>query len=171
MVFSSRTQASSMYRSRNQSGWLRSEQMLDNYGVKEENWRDATRKQPHFIITETPRYVGRAVAHLAADAEVARWNGQSLSSGQLAKVYAFMTSTARSPMPGATSLKFRTQANQQTPPVTDNLLCLLWLNAAADRQSTDCDPKSDLSNYSSTSSTFDQTAAQIHTADLDHPDQ
>jgi len=70
-------------------GWLRSEQMLDNYGVKEENWRDATKKQPHFIITETPRYVGRAVAHLAADPDVARWNGQSLSSGQLAKVYNF----------------------------------------------------------------------------------
>ena len=70
-------------------GWLRSEQMLDNYGVTEENWRDATKVQPHFIITETPRYVGRAVAHLAADAEVARWNGQSLSSGQLAKVYGF----------------------------------------------------------------------------------
>ena len=70
-------------------GWLRSEQMLDNYGVKEENWRDATAKQPHFIITETPRYVGRAVAHLAADPEVARWNGQSLSSGQLAKIYDF----------------------------------------------------------------------------------
>jgi NAD(P)-dependent dehydrogenase (short-subunit alcohol dehydrogenase family) len=70
-------------------GWLRSEQMLDNYGVKEENWRDATKKQPHFIITETPRYVGRAVAALAADADVARWNGQSLSSGQLAKVYGF----------------------------------------------------------------------------------
>jgi NAD(P)-dependent dehydrogenase (short-subunit alcohol dehydrogenase family) len=70
-------------------GWLRSEQMLDNYGVKEENWRDAIAKQPHFVITETPRYVGRAVAALAADSEVARWNGQSLSSGQLAKVYDF----------------------------------------------------------------------------------
>lgn len=70
-------------------GWLRSEQMLDNYGVTEANWRDATAKQPHFIITETPRYVGRAVAHLAADPGVARWSGQSLSSGQLAKVYGF----------------------------------------------------------------------------------
>jgi NAD(P)-dependent dehydrogenase (short-subunit alcohol dehydrogenase family) len=70
-------------------GWLRSEQMLDNYGVSEANWRDATLRQPHFIITETPRYVGRAVAALAADPQVARWNGQSLSSGQLAKVYGF----------------------------------------------------------------------------------
>jgi NAD(P)-dependent dehydrogenase (short-subunit alcohol dehydrogenase family) len=70
-------------------GWLRSEQMLDNYGVTEANWRDAVAKQPHFIITETPRYVGRAVAQLAADANVNRWSGQSLSSGQLAKVYGF----------------------------------------------------------------------------------
>jgi len=70
-------------------GWLRSEQMLDNYGVTEANWRDATAKQPHFCITETPRYVGRAVAALAADSDVARWNGQSLSSGQLAKIYGF----------------------------------------------------------------------------------
>ena len=71
------------------AGWMRSEQMLENYGVSEANWRDATAKQPHFVITETPRYVGRAVAHLAGDPEVARWNGQSLSSGQLAKVYGF----------------------------------------------------------------------------------
>ena len=70
-------------------GWLRSEMMLDAYGVKEENWRDAIRQQPHFAITETPHFVGRAVAHLAADPEHSRWNGQSLSSGQLAKVYGF----------------------------------------------------------------------------------
>lgn len=70
-------------------GWLRSEQMLDNYGVTEANWRDAPKKQPHFIITETPRYVGRAVAALAADPDVARWSGESVSSGQLAKVYGF----------------------------------------------------------------------------------
>jgi NAD(P)-dependent dehydrogenase (short-subunit alcohol dehydrogenase family) len=70
-------------------GWMRSEQMLDNYGVKEANWRDAIKKQPHFVITETPRYAGRAVAALAADPELSRWNGQSVSSGQLAKEYGF----------------------------------------------------------------------------------
>ena len=70
-------------------GWLRSEQMLDNYGVTEANWQDAFAQQPHFVITETPRYVGRAVAALAADPELARWNGQSVSSGQLAKIYGF----------------------------------------------------------------------------------
>ncbi|MFD4627107.1 SDR family oxidoreductase [Streptomyces sp. NPDC058475] len=70
-------------------GWLRSEMMLDNYGVSEENWRDALERNPHFGISETPFYVGRAVAALAADPDVARWNGDSLSSGQLAQVYGF----------------------------------------------------------------------------------
>src|SRR6476620_5673202 len=70
-------------------GWIRSEVMLDNYDVTEANWREATVKQPHFVITESPRYVGRAVATLAADPKVAHWNGQSLSSGQLAKIYGF----------------------------------------------------------------------------------
>ncbi|MFP7285778.1 SDR family oxidoreductase [Shouchella clausii] len=70
-------------------GWMRSEIMLDHYGVKEENWRNATEKEPHFVISETPRYVGRAVAALAGDPEVSRWNGQSMSSGKLAQVYGF----------------------------------------------------------------------------------
>jgi NAD(P)-dependent dehydrogenase (short-subunit alcohol dehydrogenase family) len=70
-------------------GWLRSEMMLAAFGVSEENWRDATAREPHFVISESPRFVGRAVAALAADPEVARWNGRSLSSGQLAPVYGF----------------------------------------------------------------------------------
>lgn len=70
-------------------GWLRSEMMLDNFGVTEANWRDALTTVPHFGISETPFYVGRAVAALAADPELSRWNGQSLSSGQLARVYGF----------------------------------------------------------------------------------
>ncbi|AWZ14425.1 SDR family oxidoreductase [Streptomyces sp. ICC1] len=70
-------------------GWLRSEMMLDAFGVTEANWRDALEKVPHFGISETPSYVGRAVAALAADPQVSRWNGQSLSSGQLAGVYGF----------------------------------------------------------------------------------
>jgi NAD(P)-dependent dehydrogenase (short-subunit alcohol dehydrogenase family) len=70
-------------------GWLRSEQMLENHGVTEETWREATRRTPHFCISESPRYVGRAVAALAADPDAPRWSGQSLSSGQLAQVYGF----------------------------------------------------------------------------------
>ena len=63
--------------------------MLEAYGVTEANWRDATEAPPHFAISESPAFVGRAVAALAADPDVARWNGQSLSSGQLARVYGF----------------------------------------------------------------------------------
>ena len=70
-------------------GWMRSEAMLEHYGVAESNWRDGTERTPHFCISETPRYLGRAVAALAADPESARWNGQSLSSGGLALQYGF----------------------------------------------------------------------------------
>ncbi|MGI2296327.1 SDR family oxidoreductase [Paenibacillus sp. GXUN7292] len=70
-------------------GWMRSEIMLEHFMVKEENWQDAAEREPHFLISESPRYVGRAVAALAADPQVMRFNGQSLSSGQLAQVYGF----------------------------------------------------------------------------------
>jgi NAD(P)-dependent dehydrogenase (short-subunit alcohol dehydrogenase family) len=70
-------------------GWLRSEAMLDAYGVSESNWRDATKQTPHFAISETPAFTGRAVVALACDPNVSRWNGASLSSGQLSKIYGF----------------------------------------------------------------------------------
>ena len=70
-------------------GWLRSEAMLEAFGVTEPNWLDATERIPHFAISESPAFVGRAVAALAADPDRSRWSGQSLSSGQLAQVYGF----------------------------------------------------------------------------------
>jgi NAD(P)-dependent dehydrogenase (short-subunit alcohol dehydrogenase family) len=78
-------------------GWMRSEMMLDNYGVTEANWRDVLDRpaQPpfpdpgHFGISETPTFTGRAVVALATDPDVARWNQASLSSGQLAREYGF----------------------------------------------------------------------------------
>jgi NAD(P)-dependent dehydrogenase (short-subunit alcohol dehydrogenase family) len=70
-------------------GWLRSEAMLDAYRVTERNWRDATKIQPHFAISESPAFIGRAVAALAEDPNVLRWNGESLSTGQLARIYGF----------------------------------------------------------------------------------
>jgi NAD(P)-dependent dehydrogenase (short-subunit alcohol dehydrogenase family) len=71
-------------------GWLRSEMMLEHYGVTEENWRDGAATNPHFAaISESPRFVGRAVAALAADPEVERRNGGSFSSGGLAREYGF----------------------------------------------------------------------------------
>ena len=70
-------------------GWMRSEQMLEHHSVSESNWREATERTPHFCISESPLYVGRAVAALAADPDLARWNGESVSSGQLAQEYGF----------------------------------------------------------------------------------
>jgi NAD(P)-dependent dehydrogenase (short-subunit alcohol dehydrogenase family) len=71
-------------------GWMRSEMMLGHYGVTEENWRDGAATNPHFAaISESPRFVGRAVAALAADPDVARRNGGSFSSGELARDYGF----------------------------------------------------------------------------------
>ncbi|MET7805609.1 SDR family oxidoreductase [Micromonospora chersina] len=70
-------------------GWLRSEAMLEHFGVTEANWRDGAAKDPHFVMSETPALVGRAVAALAADPDRARWNGRSVDSGGLAQVYGF----------------------------------------------------------------------------------
>jgi NAD(P)-dependent dehydrogenase (short-subunit alcohol dehydrogenase family) len=69
-------------------GWLRSEQMLKHFGVTEENWRDAIAQEPDFAIAESPYYLARGVAALAADPDRARrWNGRSASSTDLAKTY------------------------------------------------------------------------------------
>jgi NAD(P)-dependent dehydrogenase (short-subunit alcohol dehydrogenase family) len=70
-------------------GWLRSEAMLEGFGVTEENWQDATQSIPHFAISESPAFTGRAVVALAADPDRHRWTGRSLSSGGLAQVYGF----------------------------------------------------------------------------------
>jgi NAD(P)-dependent dehydrogenase (short-subunit alcohol dehydrogenase family) len=70
-------------------GFLRSEEMLEHFGVTEQNWRDGIAKDKWFAISETPRYIGRAVAALAADPDASRWSGQALSSGQLAEAYGF----------------------------------------------------------------------------------
>jgi NAD(P)-dependent dehydrogenase (short-subunit alcohol dehydrogenase family) len=84
-------------------GWLRSEMMLENFGVTESNWRDALDPShspaapPDFALSETPRYVGRAIVSLALDPDRARWNQQSVSSGELARVYGFTDVDGTSP--------------------------------------------------------------------------
>ncbi len=79
-------------------GWLRSEIMLEVFGVSEENWRDSLRPPaagghpsapPGFAVSESPRYVGRAVVALASDPDRNRWNQKSVNSGQLALEYGF----------------------------------------------------------------------------------
>jgi NAD(P)-dependent dehydrogenase (short-subunit alcohol dehydrogenase family) len=68
-------------------GWLRSEQMLEEFGVQEANWRDACATRPGFAISETPTYLARGVAALAGDRDAARFAGQVLTARQLADTY------------------------------------------------------------------------------------
>lgn len=82
-------------------GFLRSEAMLDLFGVTEANWRDGVLRDPHFIASETPAYIGRAVAALAADPDVGRWAGQALSTWGLAPVYGFTDADGTQPNWGA----------------------------------------------------------------------
>lgn len=70
-------------------GWLRSEAMLELFGVTEDTWRDALAQEPHFAISESPAFVGRAVAGLAGDPDVGDYGGTVVSSGELAKRYGF----------------------------------------------------------------------------------
>ncbi|HWG90174.1 MAG TPA: SDR family oxidoreductase [Candidatus Thermoplasmatota archaeon] len=70
-------------------GFLRSEAMLDHFGVTEENWRDGAKLDPNFIASETPLFVGRAVAALAADPNVAKKGGRVWSSWTLSDEYGF----------------------------------------------------------------------------------
>jgi NAD(P)-dependent dehydrogenase (short-subunit alcohol dehydrogenase family) len=88
-------------------GWLRSEMMLDDFGVSEDNWRDALDPRrakkdqpiapPDFALSESPRYIGRAIVSLALDPDRKRWNQQSVSSGELAQVYGFTDLDGTSP--------------------------------------------------------------------------
>lgn len=87
-------------------GWLRSEMMLDNYGVTEDNWRTALHPgrddgfpsaPPGFAESESPRFVGRGVAAIAADPQRARWNQRSVTSIALAREYAFTDIDGRRP--------------------------------------------------------------------------
>ncbi len=68
-------------------GFLRSEAMLDRFGVSEANWRDAVKTHADFVFSETPRFVGRAVAALASDPNVGAKAGMALWGGDLAEEY------------------------------------------------------------------------------------
>jgi len=78
-------------------GFLRSEEMLEHFGVSEETWRDAIQKDPHFAASETPSYIGRAVAALAADPDVLDRSGEAVSTWELAKEYGFTDRDGSSP--------------------------------------------------------------------------
>jgi NAD(P)-dependent dehydrogenase (short-subunit alcohol dehydrogenase family) len=78
-------------------GWLRSENMLENFGVTEQNWRDALAATPGFGISESPFYVGRGVAALALSNDATRWGGTIVSARQLADTYGFTDTDGSKP--------------------------------------------------------------------------
>ncbi|MFD0677493.1 MULTISPECIES: SDR family oxidoreductase [unclassified Paenibacillus] len=78
-------------------GFLRSEAMLDYFGVTEANWQDGVKKDPHFIMSETPFYIGRAVAALAADPEISKKNGMITTTWGLSDEYGFKDVDGRHP--------------------------------------------------------------------------
>ncbi len=115
-------------------GFLRSESMLQRKGVTEENWRDAGKKDPNFLESESPLFVGRAIAALASDPSSIERTGQLLSSWELARHYSFTDYDGRRPdwgalaidwsqMPSAFVELFRTAARVQ----------LDWLNTLVGR--------------------------------------
>lgn len=87
-------------------GFLRSEAMLEHFGVGEENWRDAGTKDKNFLESESPLFVGRAVAALAQDPDVLERTGQLLSSWELAREYTFTDEDGRRPDWGAIDIDF-----------------------------------------------------------------
>ena len=87
-------------------GFLRSESMLEHFGVTEENWRDGGKKDSNFLVSESPLYVGRAVAALAADPDVLARTGKLWSSWQLARDYRFTDADGRRPDWGRHDIDF-----------------------------------------------------------------
>jgi NAD(P)-dependent dehydrogenase (short-subunit alcohol dehydrogenase family) len=92
-------------------GYLRSESMLEGYGVTEANWRDGAKKDPNFLASESPLYIGRAVAALAADPKVLARTGQLFSSWELARELKFTDADGSRPDWGRTKIVF-----SQLPP-------------------------------------------------------
>jgi len=106
-------------------GFLRSEEVLDHFGVREDNWRDAIAQDPYFAESETPLLVGRAVAALAADPRVRLKAGLSLFASDLAREYGFTDADGRVPdFPRLFDESVEKLAS--TPPLDDEGRFLVW---------------------------------------------
>jgi len=115
-------------------GFLRSESMLQHLGVTEANWRDAGKKDPNFLESESPLFVGRAVAALAQDPKILARTGQLLSSWEMSREYRFTDYDGRRPDWGKLTIDF----SVLPPPLVDlfrtgTQLQLEWLNTLATR--------------------------------------
>jgi len=78
-------------------GWLRSEMMLEAFGVTEDNWQKAIKKDPNYAESETPSYLGRGIVALATDPEIMQKSGKVFSSWRLAEEYGFTDLDGRKP--------------------------------------------------------------------------
>lgn len=87
-------------------GFLRSEAMLERFGVTEENWREGGKKDKNFLTSESPLYIGRAVAALAADPKIITRSGQLFSSWELAREYQFTDADGTRPDWGTLKIDF-----------------------------------------------------------------
>jgi len=87
-------------------GFLRSESMLEGFGVTEVNWRDHGKKDKNFLESESPLFVGRAVAAFAADDRMLERTGQLFSSWELGREYGFTDADGRRPDWGAIDIDF-----------------------------------------------------------------
>jgi len=106
-------------------GFLRSEAVLEHFGVREEKWRDAIAKDPFFAESETPRLVGRAVVALANDANVRRKAGLTHFASDLAREYGFTDVDGRVPdFPRMFDMKVEEIASK--PPLDDEGRFLVW---------------------------------------------
>jgi len=115
-------------------GFLRSEAMLERFGVTEANWRDAGKQDVNFLESESPLYVGRGVAALAADDRVLERTGQLFSSWQLAREYGFTDADGRRPDWGALVIDFsRHPAWLLDYMRTGSQINLRWLEAVTER--------------------------------------
>jgi NAD(P)-dependent dehydrogenase (short-subunit alcohol dehydrogenase family) len=115
-------------------GFLRSEAMLERFGVTEANWRDGGKKDKNFLESESPLFVGRAVAALASDPRLLERSGQLFSSWELGREYGFTDADGRRPDWGAIEIDF-----SGLPPMlvetmrTGSKIQLEWLKAVSER--------------------------------------
>jgi NAD(P)-dependent dehydrogenase (short-subunit alcohol dehydrogenase family) len=115
-------------------GFLRSEPVLEFFGVTERNWRDAGQKDANFLESESPLFVGRAVAALAADPKILERTGQLLSSWQLARDYGFTDYDGRRPDWGKLAIDFSTMPPALTASIRRGTeLQLRWLETLVPR--------------------------------------
>lgn len=105
-------------------GFLRSEAVLDHFGVTEDNWRDAIEKDPHFAQSETPRLVGRVIVALATDPELPRHAGQTLTCWDLARQYGVKDVDGRQPHWDEHLDAAVDEVLQQTAPSPDDIFLL-----------------------------------------------